>query len=1245
MSGHFYQESIFTIDRLINDFTNLTDIENVVLEGYNYHNRCFNSFIINEKYIDKVNIAERNEYLEEIQKCLKEKEKNGLSEFLELFDNPERFKDGNEINLYSLFLLYSQFPLERTNHVSGFVLRKIEEQKRIKKVKITKSKIDVFSDEYWPTVQLQVITDDRNSMKFILNQDTAQVVQLDAQYPSDNKLSFLQNVFRQIRERLTKNNKLNEFKEKVRVAKNAEDTKDGMVAEALKYYSQYLEPLFLGQKIGEQRKEIPAGSLVALPFYDAKIDNYACGMFKGLLFLPENGRNSIPEETTSHFTDCVVKELTDAAKHEIMRAAVVDGNVLKDFLRRIVWMQNWERVVVFSQKKQCCLYCFTRCDKDKSKEGWPQEKHWVDRLPSQCNPKCGDIQCFKQQFSKKNSLEFSLSINSKDQVPRYFYFIKLEKVFDYRLLPSLKNNIFETEDKYRDIILGFEFPGATIFPPGDDGHRKLGHYYFEQLFPVLDRMIESHAKVRHSIKSASTAIISRNHSHHIGSHITPRISIDRVLKRLQDMYGRTSTYSIDIVNSLKARMDEYVLKKADFMAEIATAPLITTVAKSLFKEVMAVFIHNTLFMDNIGANESVNYVQRNGGPWENRLRVNFRCNGKDTTIGFKEVSLLNNTYNNLNVPYGVGDYQFQNINGNDVFVAWPGPLGEYAFYAFLENFIRNAVKHNYGSFKDNPNLNLDVFIEVSSLPDKEGGNDFFRVEVWDNVTKPDVKAGDPEEKLLVERLQSILGAGIVESDGSLKNGNWGLVEMKIMATLLRGSTDFTDMDGNLKVTSACKNGKKRLVYEFRLMKAKAVAIVAGKCQIAENLETELKKNGIYHFKDFKSFEKEGAGSLPSGFEFVVLDPAAVEEWLPKKHLMPSRVLAAADDVTRDKITAAGALAITKAGIENFPIDPGKIKTLVWKLWAEMMFSRSGGRNGRVAIFFEQKHDVSPTKEWLALGRQLQNSQSNPIRLSTIYTKSNVTIIVPLSNKCDQVMVFDRHGNGRNKLRGRDFLFYEMFDKSSLDFTPIYSAGASEKMLSRLVEAACLKILFIDERVAEIAHEKIAGLGTRIGVCRDANIFIATHLNCGGNEVAIHEKAEDKYPRLVVDVQEGQNNEGVEIFGCYKKSKDESEIKLHFDGLVLHQGVAENEKLLKKIILKSGGGENCDFKKALGCFICKISNLPYITVDSGRGIPSNLPETVKFLPFSLISDYVMKNRIAKYSLVSSLMTITRRESQK
>lgn len=798
-----------------------------------------------------------------------------------------------------------------------------------------------------------------------------------------------------------------------------------------------------------------------------------------------------------------------------------------------------------------------------------------------------------------------------------------------------------------------------------------------KLIPIFDKLLLKQKILKHSTKAAISAIISRNHSHHIGSHVTPRTGVKDIEERLSKL-GYNFKDKLKVIGNLKSRLDEYIQKKADFMAEIATEPLTTTISKSFFREVLLYFIQNTLLTDNIGANEGVNYKSQNGKS-ENRLKIHFLFKGKKLDAQFNGGECCKTNFDHTNLPYtglcgcdNPKELWLTNPEGEDMTVAWPGPLGEFSFYCFLENFIRNAIKHNYEVLSDDRPLN--VYVSVTELDkDDSEKHEFYKIEVWEDVTDPCkpipvIIDGKSETTTLKKHLAGLIHSEIVDNQGRLKKGAWGIAEMKIMATMMRGSDNFISMNSNLSVGCCKRDGKERLIYEFRVMKPKELAIIA-KTSPEDDKRIQHRDQGVWWFNSFDKLKAHQTHGLsPATFNIVVIDKGAYTEDKERinshSHLLPYRVIIAdQDEESGNGYDLPGAIKVEVKWDDLKNKDANEIISDFWDKWVAWLMKKNGYKNPRIELFLQQTMEESPTKEWKNKAEEWKR-EKKAVKVSIISTDKE---IIPKVLKNESHFVFDRH------FKGFDFLdevanlgdnlpkFHEVFDKCSSDFVPIFASSPALKMIYQLAEAASLSVLIIDERVAEVAYKVMLEDSNtaynlvydksfqRLQVAKGANIFIATHLQIDDKPVSyVHYSTKNKSPRVCVkcktfssiNVETSRVNE-FKVYWCNGNDCGEcnsaKKIELQPNALIMHQGITEG--LLKKTILSNNKTET--FADALTAFLNDLKkHVPYVVIDSGRGIPANLPKTAKFLPFSLIEDYLMKNRMAKFSLTRVLMNIIR-----
>lgn len=114
---------------------------------------------------------------------------------------------------------------------------------------------------------------------------------------------------------------------------------------------------------------------------------------------------------------------------------------------------------------------------------------------------------------------------------------------------------------------------------------------------------------------------------------------------------------------------------------------------------------------------------------------------------------------------------------NDIRVSIPGGIAGYqAFYTILENIIRNAIKHNWAelSLVERVGQNLEVKIEYS----KSSKDDCYYLKIWTNLYK------DDKDKNMSKKINGIFQEDIIDSEGNFFKKVLGSVEMKINAAYI-----------------------------------------------------------------------------------------------------------------------------------------------------------------------------------------------------------------------------------------------------------------------------------------------------------------------------------------------------------------------------------------------------------------------------------------------------------------------------
>jgi len=415
------------------------------------------------------------------------------------------------------------------------------------------------------------------------------------------------------------------------------------------------------------------------------------------------------------------------------------------------------------------------------------------------------------------------------------------------------------------------------------------------------------------------------------------------------------------------------------------------------------------------------------------------------------------------------------------------------------------------------------------------------------------------------------------------------------------------------------------------MKPKEVAIVSN----ANNHRDGYEKYGIWWFNNLEEFRAHvETGGSPVSFEFLIIDnnvSTSVKKIEPFISLFPYRVLLHKDSTLKVK----GWMKIDMDKLKRK--KPEEVELFVWQEWLNGLIERKRidkQSKPQLALFLLQDKDVSPTKEW----KDLNIPPDEKLSLSVL-ARDHICI----KDDCPIIM-YDRHRIGFSAVDKNKLGFYQAIEKSSPDFESIFLPPGGLVMPYRLVECGLMKVLILDERVAEVAHEVVdikvsdeklmeffdpdEKNPKRIQVAEKAGIYIGTDIELNStNCEPVHTSLKDKSPRVKVSSKIEIINNGVRVkeFKVFFNGREIND----FDILVVHQQV-----------LQSFFSEyrHDDLLKALR------KHIPYILVESGRGLTSDIPENAKFMPFSLLENYVMAEGIAKYSLIRFIMNLRRRRNR-
>lgn len=778
-------------------------------------------------------------------------------------------------------------------------------------------------------------------------------------------------------------------------------------------------------------------------------------------------------------------------------------------------------------------------------------------------------------------------------------------------------------------------------------------YIYEKTIYDLQQLAYSHA-----LHSAVAAIMARNMSHNIGSHVLANISTTNDILNQKDFKN----------------LEKFIQQRMDFIAQISTELAAWSYPCWFYKQLMRDFYSQRYLLEYISSSEGLKpYDYNNNGNQTEKLKINFSVN---------------------------------NGNAQDTSIAIPGGIiGQHAFYIILEDIIRNSSKHNWAVLKDDEkkDKNLEITINVEDKPE----NDFITVTIWDNISNINKGSNEdlpdnwetiiPEEiqnQPLHQKMNMYLMRGLIDEAGKLRKENWGLAEMKIAAGYLqKKSIEEIGKEGKevldiIKAVAVKNNDKYHLGYTFKIFKPKEVLIITNN-NIDDDKKDKLKKLSVYIDKELPKI---------CDYEFCVINDEnndlveGIKEISNGKNSSetlrkitddlekyPYRLfICLKDGQTINKNNLSSPLkerivfiSVTElSGIFQNSIDENKIKEIKTKLYSKWVKHLAGlrGQKNNITLLVkltgqdtseeelpvelknlsdEQKQILGISKDYVpyTLPKDLRinlgssdnepynnrlNLQNNFIMVETPPTRSNCIYLNNLNNAVvSNKIIYARHRNLDSATV--DCLYFESLTGAAQHF-PIISQLPEDdyykkKMIYQLVENGLINVGICDERFAQ---------STIFSTSMPGSLTYNEYLIASGVYVVgkfLTYQIPNIQPDLVVFIEE-DNNINVQLAkktqeqnGQYKweiDSKNNKKIDINLQFLIIHQGILDKLGETKKEI-----EDKLDKLK---------TRIPFIVVTSGRGRPENVPDNVKFLPFANLEATMLSKPHSKFILTQLLMNL-------
>ena len=457
-------------------------------------------------------------------------------------------------------------------------------------------------------------------------------------------------------------------------------------------------------------------------------------------------------------------------------------DLLRHFIKILVYIQDWERAYVVDTNKNEVLFYYKREKKSDSpivdwKEGCLDGSE-INGITLPCDP--STIQC----KDGKRFMWWTCDLWSE------------------KLIHSLGD---EEHKAFSNFAICFEFPKACYIPAETDLKKRMRNVYMRQQLDLMNLLIPRVQRRRAALRSAVSAIMGRNMSHNIGSHVIARYAA--VADDLKEQRGEGLELERGEIDH-RTVFFQYLQKRMDFIAEVSTSD-------------------KPNWSQPLGLVEVLDAL--------NFKKEKERINKTTSTVFDPEPILLSYITGKKGIKASV----CIDKTTKEYFNCPSGDVGAHALYVILENIIRNSARHN-------TNLGSEVKLKVEVIDSDDP--ELLKLEITDCQTEELEIRVSGKCKPLDEHINNIIQTEpFLNEDGSPNPQYWGIREMQICAQHLRGlplseletplppAEEIDDASRVLKafIKQEEKNGKSRLVYRLYLQRAKLCAIVADWKQSSE----------------------------------------------------------------------------------------------------------------------------------------------------------------------------------------------------------------------------------------------------------------------------------------------------------------------------------------------------------------------------------------------------------------------------
>jgi hypothetical protein len=366
-----------------------------------------------------------------------------------------------------------------------------------------------------------------------------------------------------------------------------------------------------------------------------------------------------------------------ATRRALSRPIVPPYDLVRQFLRILIEVQDWEEAAVFYNNDKYPHYSFKRVPHDNPdkeykgvRKGW-KEKEWKESGADQ------------QSRQPSNELiecnEFYMWWTSENDK-------SCQDLWSQAVLPGLSD---EERAEAGGISIRFKFPKACRIPPDPKTRQFLVEAYRRQQVELMRGLIPKVRARRAALRNAVSAIMARNMSHNIGSHVLARYASTISKDGPPTQEGQQAPPPN--VQPIDPRTDFliYLQKRMDFLAEFGTSD------KAFWTQPLVLKTQ----LDQLSLDVQIGRLAIQRG-----AKRQAAMSPMLAYISGKNAMTANVTF--------VGNEKL-------LFSCPGGEVGVHALYIVLENIIRNSARHNVGR-AETGQVEIHVHARIGSDASSQG---------------------------------------------------------------------------------------------------------------------------------------------------------------------------------------------------------------------------------------------------------------------------------------------------------------------------------------------------------------------------------------------------------------------------------------------------------------------------------------------------------------------------------------------